>query len=253
MGATVIAIANQKGGVGKTTSTVTIGHALAYKGYEVLLVDLDSQGHCATYLGLPPESKVYDLLAMNSPPAQCIVSTGRPHLHLVPSDDRTAEAKVVLAGRAFREEAVRDVLLILNADYDFILIDTPPSLDLLHQAALVAASYVLIPTATEFLAVHGVGRIIQSIEMYNRRGYVTNVLGVIPTFYDGRTLESQKSLEELQNAFGELLYPLIHRATVLRESPGYAKTIWEYAPNERAAQEYGSIVGRLLKDVTPQQ
>ena len=249
MVAKIIAVANQKGGVGKTTTTVTIGHALAYKGYSVLLLDLDSQGHCSIYLGLAPLSKVYDLLTGTLPAEQCVVSTGRPGLSLIPGDGRTAEAKLVLAGRTFREEAVRDELAPLTHSFDFIIIDTPPSLDLLYQSALIAATYVLIPTATEFLATHGVGRIIHDIELYSRRGYLTKVLGILPTFYDDRTLESRQALDEIRKAFGKIVYPLIHRATVLRETPGYAKTIWEYAPKERAAREYGLVVGRLLKDV----
>ena len=246
----IIAIANQKGGVGKTTTAVTIGHALAYKGYSVLLLDLDSQGHCSTYLGLRPQPQVYELLAMARPAEACITPTGRADLFLISGNEKTAEAKMILAGRAFREEAVRDALVPLHNTYDYILIDTPPSLDLLHQAALVAATHVLIPTATEFLAIHGVGRIIDSIENYNKRGYQAKILGIVPTFYDERTLESQQALEEIRRVFGGLVYPLVHRATVLREAPGYAKTIWEYAPKERAAEEYGQIVGRLLKDVT---
>lgn len=243
-----IVIANQKGGVGKTTTAVTLSHAFAYKGYRVLLMDLDSQGHCSTYLGLAPQSKVYDLLAADTPAEQCIVPTGRPGLSLIPGDGKTAQAKLVLAGKSFREEAVREALAPLANSYDFIVVDTPPSLDLLHQAALVAATHVLIPTATEFLATHGVGRIIQDIEAYNHRGYVTKLLGILPTFYDERTIESRQALDELKKAFGEAIYPVVHRATVLREAPGYAKTIWEYAPKERAAQEYAQVVGRALRD-----
>lgn len=232
--AIVIAVANQKGGTGKTTTTVTLGHRLALDGYHVLIVDTDVQGHVATALGMEKAPGIYRLVQWYQGLGNLLVVPARDNLDVIPSDKTTEPAKRILAGMDFRERVLADALTELGGRYDVVLIDCAPSVDVLHVAALVAADFVLIPTKLDYLAVDGVKEVVSSIaEIRRRSGGNVRLLGILPTFFDRQTNETVTQLQELVRAFGNLVWSPIPVDTKLREAPAYGRTIWEYAPNSR--------------------
>lgn len=252
----IITIANQKGGVGKTTTAVTLAHGLAIQGKEVLLLNLDPQGQCASALGLVQEPGVFNLLVGDQTLADVTRSTGRPHLALIPGNKRTATTQFVLNAEGFELSVIRDALhpvlrhssgQALRGKLDFVVIDTAPSVGGLQEAALFAADLVIIPTAVDYLATEGVVQVMQTIEVLaEKHAWAGSVLGILPTFHDDVTRESRQTLEDLKRAFNEnvVLSP-IHRATVLRECGAEGKTIWEMAANSRPAKEYADLVWRV--------
>jgi len=241
----VITIANQKGGVGKTTTAVTLAHGLAIKGLQVLLLDLDPQGQCASALGLLQEPGVFNLLVGGQTLADVTRTTGRANLTLIPSDKRTATAQIVLNAEGFDLAVIRGELKpALRNGLDMVIIDTAPSVGGLQEAGLFAADLVVIPTAVDYLATEGVTRVIETLKaLEEKQGWQGVVLGILPTFHDEVTKESAATLVDLRNTFGEdvILQP-IHRATVLRECVSEGVTIWEKAPKSRAAQEYANLI-----------
>jgi len=193
---TTIAILNQKGGVGKTTTTVTLASGLAREGCHVLLVDLDTQGNVADSLGLPSGDELRQLLL---PDLQCsldqaIIPSGQVRLDVIRSNKTTATLKQSLAGLTLREYVLNDALD--GATHDVIFLDCPPSVDLLHFAALVAADYLLIPTRLDKLAVNGVRDALQTLAAMKRISRC-EIAGVLPTFYERVTVESHEQLNHL--------------------------------------------------------
>ena len=243
-----IAIANQKGGVGKTTTAVNLAHGLAIRGKEVLLADADPQGHCAVFLGRPQEPGMFDLLVAEAPLRDVVRTTGRSRLWLLPGNKRSSTAAVVLEAERAGIDTLRRVLAgrFNESAPDYIILDTPPSIGAggLQEMALFAADFVLIPVAVDFAAVVGALQLAETMKRLG--GWQGGILGVLPTFYDERTRESQENLEELRQRFGELVLPIIHRATVLRECSATGKTIFELAPKSRAAEEYARLVWEVL-------
>lgn len=229
----VLAIANQKGGVGKTTTAVTVGHGFAREGYRVLLVDLDSQGNVADSLGLPGGDDLRRLLSPERPRPLPEVRTpsGRDHLEVVRADKTTAALKQILAGVTLREYVLADVLA--GADYDLIVLDCAPSVDLFHFAALVAADWLLVPTRLDKLAVNGVRDVLQTLVSLQRVSRC-QLAGVLPTFYERVTRESHAQLRHLAETFRGQVLPPIPLDTQCREAARYGQTLWEYAPESRA-------------------
>jgi chromosome partitioning protein len=244
----IIAVTNQKGGVGKTTTAITIAHGLSQHGKNVLLVDFDPQGQCATALGVNPEPCVFNLLITNQSPALWVRESGRLNLRLIPSDRTTATAQAVInaEGRSF--SAVLEAVKPLMREYDFLVFDTAPSAGGLQERAIWASDLVLIPSATEFLSSDGLTQIMSTLtQLRETRNWKGKLLGVLPTFYDEQTRESRSSLEELQKTFGKALLAPIHRATILRECAAEGITVFEKDANSRASKEYQKIVNILLK------
>lgn len=249
----IITIANQKGGVGKTTTAVTLAHGLAIQGKDTLLFDLDPQGQCASALGLVQEPGVFNLLVGVQTLANVTRTTGRPRLALIPGNKRTATAQVVLNAEEFKLDIIRQLLRpALPGGLDLVIIDTAPSVGRLQEAALFAADLVIIPTTVDYLATEGVVKVIHTVNaLVKRQNWRGSVLGILPTFYDNVTRESQQTLDDLQRTFGaELILPPVHWATILRECGAEGKTIWEKAASSRPAQEYADLVWRVT-DVTP--
>lgn len=244
----IITIANQKGGVGKTTTAVTVAHALAVKNQETLLLDLDPQGQCASALGQVHESGVFNLLAGGQDLADVTRTTGRGHLTLIPGDKRTATAQVVLNAEGFELNIIRTVLKpALRNGLETVIIDTAPSVGGLQEAALYAADLVIIPTATDYLSTEGVVRVLDTLKVLSQRGWKGRILGILPTFHDKVTRESQATMDDLSKTFGSnLIFAPIHRATILRECASVGKTVWEIAPRSRAASEYASLVWKVV-------
>jgi chromosome partitioning protein len=246
----IIAITNQKGGVGKTTTAITIAHGLSQRGRNVLLVDFDPQGQCATALGVNPEPCVFNLLINHQAPTLWVRESGRSNLRLIPSDRTTATAQAVInaEGRSF--SAILEAVKPLMRGYDFLIFDTAPSAGGLQERAIWAADLVLIPTATEFLSSDGLTQIMSTLTQLNEtRNWEGKLLGVLPTFYDEQTKESKSSFEELQNKFEKALLPPIHRATILRECAAEGITVFEKDATCRAAKEYDKLVNILLKKI----
>ena len=242
----IITVANQKGGVGKTTTAVTLAHGLALKHYNVLLVDLDPQGQCASLLGLEQEPAVFNLLVNRTPFRDVVRTTGRPDLWLMPGNKRTATAQTILAVEGYRVEVLDAVLEgTINGDkLHYIVIDTAPAVGALQGSALYAADFLLIPSAVDHLALEGVAQILKTLHALKRPS--PPAVLVLPTFYDEVTRESKTNLVRLQETFGDVLLSPIHRAAILRECPSAGQTIFEYKPDHRAATEYADVVLEIL-------
>lgn len=242
-----IAIANQKGGVGKTTTAVTLAHDLARKGYTTVLVDLDAQGNAAACLGLSPAPGLYKLL-LGLAPLDELLTEARPGLDLwlLASDASTAKVKTALAAEPYRESILARALAPLEAD--FIILDCGPSRDLLHDLAHHAAGEVVIPTACDHLSLAGVKQQLDSLQIVQEHGHSIECLAILPTFYDSVTTESQANLRRLVDAFGPLVLPAIPRATRLREAPAVGQTLWEYlSESYPACQAYSYLTARVLE------
>ena len=246
---TTITVANQKGGVGKTTTAVTLAHGLVLGGKRVLLADLDPQGQCATILGLKQEPGTFNLLVADQPPKQVIRSTDRENLLVVLGDKKTATAQTVLSVQRSPISLVHDKLVkpAQSEEIDYIVVDTSPSVGELQEQALWAADGVLIPCAVDYLASDGVFNIANTLKrIHDQFDWSGAILGILPTFYDDVTRESKATLEDLKGRFSHLLLDPIHRATILRECAVEGKTIFELSPRSRAAQQYQHLVQYTL-------
>ena len=256
-----IALSNQKGGVGKTTSAVTFAAGFARLGMRTLLVDLDSQGNVADCLGMPPGRELARLLNPMAPEelARCVVPSGRKNLDVIRSDKTTAALKTALAGMDFREFALAKALDLdltpelstthpspgRGGEYDVCILDCAPSVDVLHTASLVAADWLVIPTRLDQLAVKGVRDLLVSMsEVHRLRRSVCQCAGILPTFYDRVTWESQQQLEHLVEQFKKFVLMPIPLDTVCREASRAGKTLYEYAPECRAMR--GAKVGAKM-------
>ena len=241
---TTIAIALQKGGTGKTTTTATISHALAMAGKRVLAVDLDPQGNLALAFGLDPGPGLFDWLNDGHSLRDVVVEV-RPGLDLVAGDKSTAELKENLTGTMFREQVLLNALKRAD-EYDWVFFDCAPSLDVLNVAAMVAADGMIMPVMVDYLATAGLVQHIESLAQLQAMGYGCQLLMIVPTFFDLVTNESTEILTQLAEHFGRLVAAPIPRNVKLREAPAHGKTIWEYAPKSAGAMAYREIVRRLV-------
>ena len=229
--------------IGKTTTAINLGSGLALSGYNVLLIDLDAQGNCAISLGVPFRRSLYHVLVDHASPRDCTVEA-RENLHLLPADKSLAEAKEILTGRRFREEALARAMNGVS-DYDFIFLDCAPSLDILNVNALIYATEILVPISVDYLATVGARAHLESVEEIRNIGYDVHVSLILPTFYDGRTRKSKEILDILKRHFGKALADPIRVNVRLAEAPSFHQTIWEYDPRSRGAQDYQKLVERF--------
>ena len=244
-----IVIANQKGGVGKTTSASSLAHGLALRNRRVLLVDFDPQGQCATALRINQEPGVFNALVnTHSDIHQWIRDTDRTGLYLLPGDRSTATAQIVINAENRTIDFVRMLFKPLGKEYDYIIFDTAPSVGGIQERAIYAADLALIPTATEFLSMNGLAQMMELlISLRDQHAWPGKLAGILPTFYDEQTSESSKSLAELKANFGESILSPIHRATILRECAAEGKTIFEMDPASRASREYEELSRAIVK------
>lgn len=260
----IIAILNQKGGVGKTTTAVNLAYGLAEREYKTLLVDLDGQGNVCDALGLTKQPGIWRLLVAKMAWREVVISSGdngaRRRLDVIPGDKNTVEAKMHLTAQPFREQALRKALLSVHTSYNFCILDLAPSLDVLHVGALVAADAFLVVTRLDHLAVVGVNDALLTLSALKEGGEdPPEFLGVLPTFWDRTTKESDHQLAALARAFGPQLWPPIPKDVKAREAPAYGQTLWEYAPKSRAVMGvevsgkqtggYNQALDRLIEEV----
>lgn len=247
-----VAIANQKGGVGKTTTAVSLGGELARRGLRVLLVDCDPQGNATTSLGIAKQSlagTTYDLLTGNMSLSEVVVPSGRPGLSLLPADQDLAGAAIELSQVERREWRLAQALASAGEQYDWVLLDCPPSLGLLTLNALCAANEVLIPLQCEFLALEGLAQLKQTLDRV-REGLNRNlrIVGVVMTMYDGRTNLAQQVVAEVQRHFPRLIFrTLIPRSVRLSEAPSHGCLILEYEPGGRSVLAYAALTDELIQ------
>lgn len=236
-----LVIANQKGGVGKTTSAINISHYFAMRGKRVLLIDLDSQGHVSTGLNRPKSNGLYKLLVEKENFKQVAIEA-RPNLFIIPNDHTSIKVEESVNNTPFREYLLNEILQSVT-NIDLIILDTPPSTNILHILALVASDFVITPSKMDFLSLDGVGYLLKTINSLSRYPSVTPpvFVGVLPTFFDRLTNITRSNLAQLQNSIGEaqILNP-IPTDTKIREASSYGMTIWEYAPKSQSAIGYKS-------------
>jgi chromosome partitioning protein len=250
-GATTIALANQKGGVGKTTTAINTAVLLAQRGFKILLIDIDPQGNATSSLGVEKrtlQATTYDVLVEQLPIARAVVKSARPNLDLLPSTPTLAGAEVELVELAERERRLALALSEAASRYDLVVIDCPPSLGLLTVNALTAARYVIVPIQCEFLALEGLGQLISTIDLVKRQLNPTlDVLGVLMTMYDARTRLSAHVVEEVRRYFPHRIFgTIVPRSIRLAEAPSYGQAIAEYDAESRGAQAYRGVVDELL-------
>jgi chromosome partitioning protein len=251
----VIAFANQKGGVAKTTSTLNLAVALLEHGHSVLMVDMDPQGNLTMSQGMNPDSidrSMYDVLVHRLPIDQVIQ---RGEVDLAVSSIDLAGAELALSSIIGRERALEKALVPIRERYDFVLIDTPPSLGLLTINALVAAHGVIVPVQCEYLSLRGLVQLENTLSMIRENlNPDVEIQGILVTMYDGRTLHCREAVEILQENFGELVYKTRIRKTVrYAEAPVKGVSVLKYDPSGSAAEAYRELAKEVLNGAKARQ
>lgn len=247
----VIAIINQKGGVGKTTTTINLGAALAQKQQYTLLIDSDPQGALSLSLGLPAydlEFTLYSILTDTRIPIAAVTHHIRPHLDLVPANIDLAGAELQLVAMMGREYVLREALSNVRGKYDFVLIDCPPSLGLLTVNALVAADEILVPLQCEFLAMRGLDALIDVVARVQRRlNPKLDLLGIVPTMYNPRRSHSRAVLDKVRATYPNKVTNVIVKESVrFAEAPEQRRTIFEIDGSSEGATAYRQLAEEIL-------
>ena len=246
-----LAILNQKGGTGKTTTAVNLAAGIADRGHDVLLIDTDAQGNVGTSLGVKGEKTLYHVLVEGAPLDDACVPV-RGHLDVITADATLASAEVWLARLDTRRDQVMSTRLeAAKRRWAYIVFDCGPSLSLLNQNALCAADEVVIPVSCDYLALVGVNQVLRTLKDIDRHlGHAVRIAGVVPTFFDARINLAKETVETLRSHFKERLFDPIRRSSKLAEAPVHRKTIFEYAPDSHGAEDYRRLVAQLMPEAT---
>ena len=247
----IYAVVNQKGGVGKTTTSVNLAAYLAAAGKRVLIVDLDSQGNATSHLGIDRdtvEASSYDVLLERATIDRATLFNERTKIAVVPSVPGLAAAEVELVSEFDRERRLKTAFAAVSTQFDYILMDCPPSLGLVTVNALTAASGLLIPVQTEYLPLEGLGSLVRTYELVKQRlNPELEIRGLIMTMYDPRTALANQVVNEVEKHFGSKVFTTrIPRSVRLSEAPSYGQPINTYAPSSPGALAYSSLVAELI-------
>lgn len=247
-----VAIANQKGGVGKTTTAVNLSAALGTFDKKILLVDLDPQSNCTSGVGIDKnkiDKQIYDLLLGNNNIYSAIISTEIPNLKIIPSNIDLIGAEVELLSFQDKEKRLEKVLYKIDNKFDYVIVDCPPALNILTVNALVACNNLLVPIQCEYYALEGIAHLLKTIKLI-QKGLNKNlsIFGILLTMYDRRLLLSEQVAKEIRRFFGDKVFnTIIDRNVKLSEAPGFGKSILSYDINSRGAQNYLKLAMEILR------
>ncbi|MCS6916915.1 MAG: AAA family ATPase [Chitinophagales bacterium] len=248
----VIAIANQKGGVGKTTTAINLAASFAVLEHKTLLIDADPQANATSGLGVDPrqvEISIYECMIGDQPLRQAVRQTQTPHLDIIPSHLDLVGAEIELINHPSRERIMRSVLEDLRKHYDYLIIDCSPSLGLITVNALTAADSVIIPVQCEYFALEGLGKLLNTIKIVQSRlNPSLTIEGILLTMYDSRLRLSNQVVEEVKKHFGDLAFDtIIHRNTRLGEAPSFGKSVIMYDAESKGAVNYLNLAREIIE------
>lgn len=247
----VLAITNQKGGVGKTTTAINLAASLAANDLRILLIDADPQGNATTGLGIakePERPSLYDVLLGHATPQSAVIPTNLEGLFLLPGDKNLVGANLELVGLDNREFRLREKLAEIRNEYPFILIDCPPALDLLTLNALMASDAVVVPIQCEFFALEGISELMDTIDRIRESfQHPLEVEGILLTMFDDRTNLTRQVAKDLKDFFGDQVFKtIIPRSVRLAEAPSFGKPILAYDPRSKGAESYIKLAKEIL-------
>ncbi len=248
----IIVVANQKGGVGKTTTAINLSASLAQLGKKVLLVDMDPQGNATSGVGVDKnqvENSVYQLMIGDAEISECIIKDVLPKLSVIPASVDLAAAEIELVGVEKKEYVLYEELGKIKSKYDFIIIDCPPSLNILTINSMVAADSILVPIQCEYYALEGLSQLMHTIDLVQERmNTLLQVEGIVFTMYDGRTNLAQQVVENVkENLNLKIFKSIIPRNVRLAEAPSYGMPITQYDPRSTGAVSYMKLANEVIK------
>ena len=249
----VISLANQKGGVGKTTTTINLGACLAELGQRVLVIDIDPQGNTTSGLGIKKvdvAQDIYDVIINEMPLPDAILHTKRPRLDIVPATIQLAGAEIELTSMMARETRLKEAIQTVTDSYDYILVDCPPSLGQLSINAFTASNSIIIPVQSEYYALEGLSQLLNTIRLVQKHfNPDLKIEGVLLTMYDARTNLGNQVVNEVRNYFGDHVYhTIIPRNTRLAEAPSYGLTIIDFDRKSRGATVYLQLAKEVMRN-----
>ncbi|WP_101697459.1 ParA family protein [Clostridium minihomine] len=251
----IIAIANQKGGVGKTTTAVNLAASLGSLGKKTLLIDIDPQGNSSSGLGVDRrrlKSTVYEILLEEAPPKEVLIQTGFKNLDLIPSSMDLAAAELELVSQKNRESVLKRAILPLRAEYDYILVDCPPSLGIITTNALCLADTLLVPVQCEYYALEGLSQLMNSVRRVKRQyNEQLDIEGVLLTMYDGRLNLTQQVVEEVKKYFPRKVFATVVPRTVrLSEAPSFGKPVLYFDRSSKGSVAYEELAREIIQNNT---